>query len=127
MVALYRTLVTVLLLIGALIVGYGWSQSRVPEIDPALQSIVRNYPIGPQGVIEDPTGELGVAGPDDVFYKFSKGKLEISYGKQRFSIDVNQYSEKLARYANLLGLSIEQLGEDGWMVTYKGEAVKQLE
>lgn len=122
-----KTATAVLTLIAVLIAAYWWSQSRIGDVDPALQSIVQNYPIGPDGVIEDPTGALGVKGLEDITYTLEKRKLSITYGKQQFTINLDSYGEELAGYLNKLGISLQQSDEEIWLMKYKGKAVRQVE
>ncbi|MFC4302798.1 hypothetical protein [Cohnella boryungensis] len=122
-----KTASTILLLILLLVGGYWWSQHQTSQIDPALKSVVSNYSLGPDGLIEDPTGALGIKGKDDVFFTKKKNVLEINYGKQEFSIEIDSYGEEIAGYLKKLGISIHSDQDGRIVVKFKGEAVTQFE
>lgn len=118
---------TILLLIALLLGGYWWSYNHKSRIDPALIGIVSNYGVGADGLIEDPTGALGIASKDDVFFTRSRNALEITYGKQAFNIEIDRYGEEVADHLGKLGISIHSDQHGRLVVLFKGEAVTEYE
>jgi|GEM_PF-2704950 len=115
------TLVFLLVLTGS----YWWTH-REKGPDPALKSVVASY-VGFDGAINDPTGELGVNGKDDVSFQLKGDQLVIAYGKQLFRIDMVKDGQDVFRALQALGVTVEKGAGGQLTVRYHGEAVKRFE
>ena len=122
-----KTAISILLLIALLLGAYWWSQQHKPAIDPALLSVVRNYALGADGIIQDPTGALGIESKEDVYFTRNKKELSIYYGKQQFIIDIDGYGDEVSEYLRKLGISIYSDKQGSLVVKFKGEAVTEYE
>jgi hypothetical protein len=121
-----KTIVWSLFFIFVLIAGY-----LLTHIDKGPDSVLKNlathYSLGKDGTIEDLMGEIGVNSINDIGFKKEKNKIEVSYGKNVFNVDLKKEDKQVVAYLKALGLSLIMDKEGNVQLNYKGELVKKFE